>query len=157
MIQILDLDSEWLSVMSGRSFSMVLKRGGLKLSIRKIEAFKMWVLRRLPKISWTEHVRNDDVLRMAQMEDRELFEHVKQKKSYLEHIVCGKRYNLQRLILQGKIEGGKRGIGRKRLSWSKTFAIGLESMTFSLFKRLQWIGVFDKKTEDAYAGISTAI
>nr|CAH7760149.1 unnamed protein product [Callosobruchus chinensis] len=53
----------------------------------------------------TEHVRNDDVLRMAGLEDRELFEHTKKRKiSYLGHIIRGERYEFQRLILQGKIE-----------------------------------------------------
>lgn len=62
--------------------------------INKIEAFEMWVLRRMLKISWTEHVRNEDVLRMAQLEDRELFEDVKKRKiSYLGHIVRGERYH----------------------------------------------------------------
>nr|CAH7729365.1 unnamed protein product [Callosobruchus chinensis] len=87
-------------------------------AINRIEAFEMWTLRRMLKISWTEHVRNDDVLRMARLEDRELFEHIKKRKiSYLRHIILGEPYEFQRLILQGKIEGGKRGIGRKKLSW----------------------------------------
>nr|CAH7751670.1 unnamed protein product [Callosobruchus chinensis] len=87
-------------------------------AINRIEAFDMWTLRRMLKISWTEHVRNDDVLRMAGLEDRELFEHIKKRKiSYLGHIIRKERYDFQRLILQGKIEDGRRGIGRKKLSW----------------------------------------
>nr|CAH7767171.1 unnamed protein product [Callosobruchus chinensis] len=78
----------------------------------------MWTLRRMLNISWTEHVRNDDMLKMAGLEDRELFEHIKKRKiSYLGHIIRGERYEFQRLILQGKIEGERRGIGRKKLSW----------------------------------------
>nr|CAH7735633.1 unnamed protein product [Callosobruchus chinensis] len=46
-------------------------------AMNRIEAFEIWTLRRMLKISWTEHVRNDDVLRMAGIEDRELFEHIK--------------------------------------------------------------------------------
>nr|CAH7737417.1 unnamed protein product [Callosobruchus chinensis] len=46
-------------------------------AINHIDAFEMWILRRMLKISWTEHVRNDDVLRMAGLEDRGLFEHIK--------------------------------------------------------------------------------
>nr|CAH7744554.1 unnamed protein product [Callosobruchus chinensis] len=75
----------------------------------------MWTLRRMLKISWTEHVRNDNLLRMAGVEDRELFDHTKKRKiSYLGHIIRGERYELQRLILQETIEGGRRGIGRKK-------------------------------------------
>nr|CAH7754197.1 unnamed protein product [Callosobruchus chinensis] len=53
-------------------------------AINRIEAFEMWTLRRMLKISWTEHVRNDYVLRMAGLEDRELFERIKKREiSYL--------------------------------------------------------------------------
>nr|CAH7722793.1 unnamed protein product [Callosobruchus chinensis] len=90
--------------------------------INRIEAFKMWTLRRMLKISWTEHVRND-VLRMAGLEDRELFEHTKKRKiSYLGHIIRGERYEFQRLILQEKIEDGRRGIGRRKLSWLRSIS-----------------------------------
>nr|CAH7732086.1 unnamed protein product [Callosobruchus chinensis] len=79
-------------------------------AINRIETFEMWTLRRMLKISWTEHVKNDDVLRMAGLEDRELFEHIEKRKiSYLGHIIRGERYEFQRLIVQGIIEGGRRG------------------------------------------------
>ena len=44
----------------------------------------------------------------------------------------GERYEFQRLILQGKIEGGKRGIGRKKLSWLRNIR--------------QWTGIHDFQT-----------
>nr|CAH7758272.1 unnamed protein product [Callosobruchus chinensis] len=63
-------------------------------AMNRIEAFEMWTLRRMLKISWTEHVRNDDVLRMAGLEDRELFKHIKKRKiSYLGHIIRGSDMN----------------------------------------------------------------
>nr|CAH7753092.1 unnamed protein product [Callosobruchus chinensis] len=87
-------------------------------AINRIEAFEMWTLRRMLKISWTEHVRNDDDLRMDGLEDREHFERIKKRNtSYLGHIIRRERCEFQRLILQGKIEDGRRGIGRKKLSW----------------------------------------
>ena len=87
-------------------------------SINKLEAFEMWCLRRMLRISWVNHIRNEEVLRRAQIEDRELFEVIKRRKiSYLGHIMRGERYEFQRLVLQGKVEGGKRGMGRKKLSW----------------------------------------
>nr|CAH7746264.1 unnamed protein product [Callosobruchus chinensis] len=98
-------------------------------AINRIEAFEMWTLRRMLKISWTEHVRNDDVFRIAGLEDLELFEHKKLKTSYLGHIIRGERYEFQRLILHGKIEGGRRGIGRKKLSWLRNIH--------------QWTGISD--------------
>nr|CAH7712303.1 unnamed protein product [Callosobruchus chinensis] len=99
-------------------------------AINRIEAFEMWTRTRMLKISWMEHVRNDGVLRMAGLEDQELFEHIKKRKiSYLGHIIRGERYEFQRLILQGKIEGGRRGIGRKKLFWFRNI--------------LQWTGISD--------------
>ena len=99
-------------------------------SINRIEAFEMWILKRMLKIPWTEHVRNEDVLRIAGLENRELFEHIKKRKiSYLGHIIRGERYDFQRLILQGKIKGGRRGIGRKKLSWLRNIR--------------QWTGISD--------------
>nr|CAH7740793.1 unnamed protein product [Callosobruchus chinensis] len=87
-------------------------------AINRIDAFGMWTFRRMLKISWTKHVRSDDVLRTAGLEDRELFEHIiKRKISYLGHIIRGEPYEFQRLILQGNIEGGRRGRDRKKLSW----------------------------------------
>nr|CAH7721290.1 unnamed protein product [Callosobruchus chinensis] len=48
----------------------------------------MWTLRRMLKMSWKEHVRNDDVLRIAGLKDRELFKPIKKRKiSYLGHII----------------------------------------------------------------------
>ncbi|VEN57771.1 unnamed protein product [Callosobruchus maculatus] len=87
-------------------------------TINRIEAFEMWVLRRLLKIPWTAHVTNEDVLRQARCE-RELVQIVKKRKTaYLGHIMRGRRYELLQLIMEGKIEG-KRGIGRKKYSWLK--------------------------------------
>nr|CAH7764176.1 unnamed protein product [Callosobruchus chinensis] len=85
-------------------------------AINLIEAFEMWTLRRMLKISWTEYARNDDVLRMDGLEDRELFDHIKKRNiSYLGHIIRGER--IPTPDTTGKIEGGRRGIWRKKLSW----------------------------------------
>ena len=67
------------------------------------------------------------------MIDRELLEAIKRRKiAYLGYIMRGERYEFQRLILQGKIEGGKRGIGRKKLSWLRNIR--------------QWTGIHDFQT-----------
>lgn len=36
--------------------------------INKLEAFEMWLLRRLFRISWIDRLRNADVLRKARLE-----------------------------------------------------------------------------------------
>ena len=84
--------------------------------INKIEAFEMWTYRRMMKISWTSHTSNDEVLQMVG-EERNLFKTVKKRKmEYFGHIMRGPKYNLLRLILNGKMEG-KKWLGRKKLSW----------------------------------------
>jgi len=40
---------------------------------KRIEAFEMWIWRRMLKVSWTEHKKNDEVLRTAETR-RELME-----------------------------------------------------------------------------------
>lgn len=85
-------------------------------SLNRIEAFEMWILRRLLKIPWVDHVSNEQVLQRARTH-RQLLDIVKERKtSYLGHILRGPRYILLKTILMGKIEG-KRGPGRKQHSW----------------------------------------
>ena len=87
-------------------------------TIRRIEAFEMWMYRRMLKISWTDHITNEEVLRRMNKE-RELLVTVKKRKAcYLGHIFRSEKYNLLQLIVQGKVEG-RRGIGRRRISWMK--------------------------------------
>lgn len=85
-------------------------------TMTKLEAFEMWLYRRMLKIPWTARKTNEEILRMVQR-DRELLTTIKRKKAaYLGHVIRNERYHLIRLIIEGKIEG-KRGIGRRRMSW----------------------------------------
>ena len=84
--------------------------------INRLEAFEMWIYRRLLKISWTDRISNEEVLRRVE-QTRTLFTTVKRRKvAYLGHIMRSERYRLLQLIMQGKIEG-RRGLGRKQISW----------------------------------------
>lgn len=85
-------------------------------SVNKIEAFEMWMYRRMLRVPWTDRVTNDEILRRIGR-DRELMLNVKKKKtSYFGHIMRNSKYQLLQLIVEGKIEG-KRGMGRKQMSW----------------------------------------
>ena len=76
----------------------------------------MWGYRRILKISWTEHISNEEVLGQLN-KDRELLTTIKARKvSYFGHIMRGTKYYIPRLIIQGKVEG-RRWVGRKKLSW----------------------------------------
>ena len=68
------------------------------------------------RISWTEHMSNDEVLLRTGVE-RELLSIVKPRKtSYQGHMLKGDRYSIPKLTIQGKIDG-RRGRGRKQHSW----------------------------------------
>lgn len=85
---------------------------------KRLEAFEMWVYRRILKIPWTDHVPNIEVLRRMNL-DRQLLKTVKNRKiSYLGHLMRNDKYKFIQTILKGKIEG-KRARGRRELSWLK--------------------------------------
>nr|CAH7716541.1 unnamed protein product [Callosobruchus chinensis] len=55
--------------------------------MRRLEAFEMWVIRRMLKISWTKHVPNEMVLRRMNVDGEILGTVKKRKTSYLGHIM----------------------------------------------------------------------
>ena len=79
--------------------------------IRRIEAFEMWVWRRMEKVSWVEWKTNEDVLIMAD-EKRELLERItKTKKRWIGHISRGN--GLLKEVIEGRTDG-RRPKGSKR-------------------------------------------
>ncbi|CAG9835438.1 unnamed protein product [Diabrotica balteata] len=83
---------------------------------KKVEAFEMWSYRHILRISWTEHVTNEEVLRRIGKE-REVEISIKKKKlEYLGHVMRQNKYRVLQLIVQGKIDS-RRGPGRRRHSW----------------------------------------
>lgn len=84
---------------------------------KKIEAFEMRLYRRMMRISWTEHITNEEVLRRMNKQ-KEIVNTIKIRKlQYLGHIMRNdSRYSLLQTIIQGKIDG-RRGPGRRRISW----------------------------------------
>ena len=81
---------------------------------RRIEAAEMWFLRTILRISWTERVSNEDVLRRADVEKKLIKLVRKRQLSFLGHIY--RKDDLERAVLTGKIEG-KRDRGRQRLTY----------------------------------------
>ncbi|KAG1674114.1 RNA-directed DNA polymerase from mobile element jockey [Nymphon striatum] len=78
----------------------------------RLEAYEMWIYRRIGKVSWTERKTNEYVLRMLGIK-KQLLNIVKERKlKYYGHI---KRHQtVQRTTLEGKVEG-KRSRGKQRL------------------------------------------
>ena len=106
---------------------------------KRIEAFEMWVWRRMLKISWKEKISNDEVL-MKIGEQRNLLNIISQRKhSWIGHIL--RHDGLLNTILEGRMEG-KAARGRKRLNMLSDI---LKNDSYIAVKRRaedrsQWIG-----------------
>ena len=80
--------------------------------IKRIEAFEMWIWRRMEKVSWVERKTNEEVLIMVE-EKRELLDRITNtKKRWIGHIIRGN--GLLKEVIEGRIDG-KRPKGRKRI------------------------------------------
>ena len=79
---------------------------------------QMWCWRRMEKISWTDHVRNENVLLRVNEQRKVLHEIRKRKANWVGHIL--RRNCLLKQVIEGKIKGEKevtrrRGRRRKKL------------------------------------------
>jgi hypothetical protein len=78
----------------------------------------MWCWRRMEKISWTDHVRNEEVLQRVN-EDRNILHTINGRKAnWNGHVLCSNC--LLKHVIEGNIEGrievtGRRGRTRKQL------------------------------------------
>ena len=91
-----------------------------KKDVKRLEAFEMWIWRRMEKVSWTEHVTNEEVLKRVE-EKRSLMATLRERqKNWIGHILRGD--SLLREIIEGRMEG-RRTRGRPRqmmLGWMMT-------------------------------------
>jgi hypothetical protein len=89
-----------------------------KMDQKYLKSFEMWCWRRLEKISWTDRVRNEDVLQRVK-EERNILHTIKRRKAnWIGHIL--RRNCLLKHMIEGKLEGriemtGRRGRRRKQL------------------------------------------
>jgi len=82
---------------------------------KNLESFEMWCWRRIEKISWTDHVRNEEVLLRVKEQRNILHEIRKRKANWIGHILH--RNCLLQRVIEGKIQGGDRS---DRKTWKKT-------------------------------------
>jgi hypothetical protein len=85
---------------------------------KHLESFEMWCWRRMEKISWTDHVRNGEVLLTVSEQKNILHEIRKRKANWIGHIL--RRNCLLKQVIEGKIKGRievtrRRGRRRKKL------------------------------------------
>ena len=82
---------------------------------KRLESFEMWCWRRMEKMSWTDHVRNEEVLLRVNEQKNILHEIRKRKTNWIGHIL--RRNCLLQQVIEGKIKGQievKRRRGRRR-------------------------------------------
>ena len=70
---------------------------------KHLESFEMWCWRRMEKISWTDHVRNEEVLLRVNEQRKILHEIIKRKANWIGHIL--RRNCLLKQVIEGKIKG----------------------------------------------------
>ena len=78
---------------------------------KNLESFEMWCWRRMEKISWTDHVRNEEVLLRVKEQRNILHETRKRKANWIGHIL--RRNCLLQRVIEGKIKGGIEVTGRR--------------------------------------------
>ena len=83
----------------------------LAVDQKHVESIEMWCWRRMEKISWTDHVRNEEVLLRVKEQRNILHEISKQKANWIGHILC--RNCLLKQVIEGKIKGGLEVTGRR--------------------------------------------
>ena len=78
---------------------------------RKLESFEMWIWRRMLKIGWRDHRRNEDVLQEVD-EERKLMNVIKERqKNWIGHVLRGE--SLLKEVIEGRYQG-TRARGRRR-------------------------------------------
>ena len=78
---------------------------------KHVESFEMWCWRRMVKISWTDHVRDEEILLRVKEQRNILHEISKRKANWIGHIL--RRKCLLQRVIEGKIEGGIEVTGRR--------------------------------------------
>jgi hypothetical protein len=76
-----------------------------------LESFEMWCWRRMEKISWTDHVRNEGILLRVKEQRNILHEIRKRKANGIGHIL--RRNCLLQRVIEGKIKWGIEVTGRR--------------------------------------------
>jgi len=79
---------------------------------KHLESFEMWCWRRMEKLSWTNYVRNGEVLLLRVKEQRNILHEIsKGKAKWMGHILY--RNCLLQWVIEGKIKGEIKVTGRR--------------------------------------------
>ena len=78
---------------------------------KQLESSEMWCWRTIEQISWTDRVRNEEVLLRVKEQRNILHEISKRKAKWVGHIL--RRNCLLQRVIEGKIKGGIGVVGRR--------------------------------------------
>ena len=82
---------------------------------RKLESFEMWIWRRMLRVSWRDHRRNEDVLQEID-EERKLLNVIKERQKYwIGHVLRGE--GLLKEVIEGRYQGTRARGRRRRQCW----------------------------------------
>ncbi|PNF25648.1 hypothetical protein B7P43_G00624, partial [Cryptotermes secundus] len=112
-----------------------------------LESFEMWCWRRMEKISWTDYVRNEEVLFRVSEQRNILHELRKRKANWIGHILRGNC--LLKEVIEGKIEGRiqvtrRRGIRRKKMLNDLGDRRGYFHLKEKALDRIKWRNCFGR-------------
>src|SRR5580692_786931 len=80
--------------------------------VEKLNAFEMWVWRRMQKVSWKGKKTNEEILSLVAEERCLMKTIIKREKDWIGHVVRG--HNLLKWVLEGRMER-KKPRGRPRM------------------------------------------
>jgi hypothetical protein len=105
----------------------------LKEDIKRLEAFEMWIWRRIMKVKWTEHKANEEVLEMVK-EKRMLMKTIRvRQKNWVGHVL--RSDSLLRTVWEGRMEG-KKVAGRPRTQLLDWMIRETDTRTYEDLKKL---------------------
>jgi hypothetical protein len=114
---------------------------------KHLESFEMWCWRRMEKISWTDHVRNEDVLLRVKEQRNIPHEIRKRKGNWIGHIL--RRNCLLQRVIEGKIQGvievtGGQGRRRRKLLYDLKERRGCSHLKKEALDRTIWRARFGR-------------
>jgi hypothetical protein len=114
---------------------------------KHLESFEMWCWRRMEKISWTDHVRNEEVLLRVSEQQNILHELRKRNANWIGHIL--RRNCILKEVIKGKIKGQievtrRRGRRRKKLLDDLWDRRGYSHLKEEALDRIKWRNRFGR-------------